>query len=110
MATPPDGPLTLRNVVGILPGAKEEWSAESVVVGAHYDHLGRGWPDVRAGQEGKIHPGADDNASGVAVLLDVARLLKETHNPSRSIVFVAFDGEEWGRKGSIRYCRTEGSL
>ena len=106
----PDGPLTLRNVVGVLRGANEDWATQSVVVGAHYDHLGRGWPDVRAGQEGKIHPGADDNASGIAVMLDVARLLKETHAPSRSIVFVAFDGEEWGRKGSIRYCAGESPL
>ncbi len=99
----PEGPLTLQNVIGILPGKNDDWLEQSVVVGAHYDHLGTGWPDVRAGFEGKIHPGADDNASGVSVLIEVARLLRETHAPSRSVVFVAFDGEEWGRKGSIHY-------
>ncbi|MGA1487754.1 MAG: M20/M25/M40 family metallo-hydrolase [Planctomycetota bacterium] len=98
----PDGPLTLRNVLGVLPGTDPSLAARPVVVGAHYDHLGTGWPDVRQGNEGRIHPGADDNASGVAVLVEVARLLAETHRPSRTIVFVAFDGEEWGRKGSIR--------
>lgn len=103
----PDGPLELRNVIAVLPGAREDWSGTSVVVGAHYDHLGRGWPDVRSGNEGKIHPGADDNASGVAVLLEVAKLLAGGPTSDRSLVFVAFDGEEWGRRGSIRYVAHE---
>ncbi len=103
----PAGPLTLRNVIAVLPGESPAGSGQSVIIGAHLDHLGRGWPDVRAGSEGMIHPGADDNASGVAVLIEVARLLAETHRPSRPIVFVAFDGEEWGRKGSIHYVTTE---
>ena len=98
----PGGSLTLRNVIGVIPGTDPSLAAKPVVIGAHYDHLGHGWPDVRHGNEGKVHPGADDNASGVAVLLEVARLLVETHRPSRTLVFVAFDGEEWGRKGSIR--------
>jgi len=98
----PAGPLTLRNVVGVLPGTRAELTG-AVVVGAHYDHLGRGWPDVRAGEEGKIHPGADDNASGVAVLIEVAKLLAGGHRPARPIVFVAFDGEEWQRRGSKHF-------
>ncbi|MGA1550448.1 MAG: M28 family peptidase, partial [Ilumatobacteraceae bacterium] len=59
----PDGPLTLRNVLGVLPGTDPSLAARPVVVGAHYDHLGTGWPEVRQGNEGRIHPGADDNAS-----------------------------------------------
>lgn len=102
----PDGePVTLENVVAVLPGTKDEWAQQSVVVGAHYDHLGRGWPDVRSGNEGKIHNGADDNASGVAVLLELAKILGAELKPERSIVFVAFSGEEWGRKGSKHYVR-----
>jgi hypothetical protein len=102
----PDGkPVTLKNVVAVLPGTKPEWSKQSVVVGAHYDHLGRGWPDVRSGNEGQIHNGADDNASGVAVLLELARILGAELKPERSVVFVAFSGEEWGLKGSRHYVR-----
>ena len=87
----PDGnPVTLKNVVAVLPGTKAEWSQQSVVVGAHYDHLGRGWPDVRSGNEGQVHNGADDNASGVAVLLELARILGAELKPERSVV--------WGRE------------
>ncbi|MBN2492115.1 MAG: M20/M25/M40 family metallo-hydrolase [Planctomycetes bacterium] len=107
--TEPEGPggreVALRNVVGVLPGRKAGWEAQSVVIGAHYDHLGRGWPDVRAGEEGKIHPGADDNASGVAVLIEAAALLARELVPERTLVFVAFAGEEWGLKGSRHYMR-----
>ncbi len=100
----PDGAaVTLRNVVGVLPGSEPAWKDQSVVLGAHYDHLGRGWPDVRAGNAGEIHNGADDNASGVAVLLETARVLGPELKPRRSIVFVAFTGEEWGLKGSRHY-------
>ncbi|MEW6742009.1 MAG: M20/M25/M40 family metallo-hydrolase [Planctomycetota bacterium] len=99
-------PVTLRNVIAVLRGARKEWEQQSVVVGAHYDHLGRGWPDVRSGMEGQVHNGADDNASGVAVLLEVARLLAAESHPERTIVFVAFSGEEWGLKGSREYVRS----
>ncbi len=105
----PNGPegktATLRNVVGVLRGSDPAFAGQSVVVGAHYDHLGLGWPDVRAGQKGKIHNGADDNASGVAVLIEVARLLAAGGAPKRTIVFVAFSGEEWGLKGSREHLR-----
>ena len=68
VAKGPEGtPVKTSNIVGVLPGSRADWSDQSIIVGAHYDHLGRGWPDVRAGNEGKIHPGADDNASGIAV-------------------------------------------
>lgn len=102
----PDGaPVLLHNVVGVLRGTNPAFAGQSVVLGAHYDHLGRGWPDVREGMAGQIHNGADDNASGVAVLLEVARVLRAQLRPERSVVFVAFSGEEWGRKGSRFYVR-----
>ncbi|MBI3804995.1 MAG: M20/M25/M40 family metallo-hydrolase [Nitrospirae bacterium] len=96
----PEGEATLKNVIGVLPGRKPEWAGQSIVVGAHYDHLGQGWPDVRQENRGKIHPGADDNASGVAVLLELARSLAKEGPPERTVIFVAFSGEEAGRRGS----------
>jgi hypothetical protein len=96
----PERRVHLQNVVGIIPGSKPEGEAQSVVVGAHYDHLGLGWPDVRQEHRGKIHHGADDNASGVAVLLELARVLGKNLKPKTTVVFVAFTGEEAGRKGS----------
>jgi aminopeptidase N len=83
------------NVIGVLRGTKPEWSDTSVVVGAHYDHLGM--------KDGAIHPGADDNASGVAVLLELARQMAESGKPSRTVIFAAFTGEESGLLGSKRY-------
>ncbi len=97
--------IRLQNVVGAIPGTNPAWKDECVVVGAHYDHLGLGWPDVRAGCEGQIHNGADDNASGVAVLLELARILGPT-KPPRTIVLVAFGGEEWGLRGSRRFVKS----
>jgi Zn-dependent M28 family amino/carboxypeptidase len=93
----------LTNIVGIIPGQRPAWDGQSVVVGAHYDHLGLGWPDVHQGDRGKIHPGADDNASGVAVLLELAQVLGKDWKPDRTVVFVAFSGEEAGRLGSQHY-------
>jgi aminopeptidase N len=107
----PEGtPVTLKNVVGVLPGTNDAMKGQSAVLGAHYDHLGRGWPDVREGEAGKIHNGADDNASGVAVLLELAQLLGSTLKPERSVVFAAFSGEEWGLKGSAHYVSQDGDL
>ncbi|GJL74271.1 M20/M25/M40 family metallo-hydrolase [Nitrosomonas sp.] len=103
----PKGNITLRNVVGILPGNNPQLAAESLVIGAHYDHLGMGWPDVRTGNQGKIHYGADDNASGVAVMLELARQVASKWQPERSIVFVAFTGEESGLLGSRYYIKNE---
>ncbi len=101
----PGGNTKIENVIGTIPGTDPRWKDECVVVGAHYDHLGLGWPDVRAGCEGEIHNGADDNASGVAVLLELARILGPT-KPPRTIVLVAFGGEEWGLRGSRRFVKT----
>jgi hypothetical protein len=100
----PDGEQQeVANVIGYLEGSKSEWSDQSFLVGAHYDHLGRGWPDVRQGNEGKLHPGADDNASGVAVFLELAKDFAATAKPQRNLVFVAFTAEEAGRLGSEHF-------
>ena len=90
----------MRNVIGVLPGSNPEFSGQAVVLCAHYDHLGLGWPDVHKGDEGKIHYGADDNASGVAVLLELAQRLAKGFKPERAIIFAAFCGEESGLLGS----------
>ena len=97
--------VAMQNVVGIIPGTKPEFAGQSVVLGAHYDHLGLGWPNVHAGDEGKIHHGADDNASGIAVLLELARILSKNLKPERTVVFVAFTGEEAGLLGSQYYVK-----
>jgi hypothetical protein len=100
--------VTLKNVVAVLPGSDPERAGESLVIGAHYDHLGRGEYGARAVDRGTIHPGADDNASGVALMLELARVLAGTP-PARSIVFVAFTGEETGRLGSRHYVEHAGA-
>ena len=91
------------NVVGILPGSDPKLKDEAIVIGAHYDHLGRGGEGSLAPREGEIHHGADDNASGSAGLLELARILTKTANPRRTIVFIAFSGEEEGLLGSDYY-------
>ena len=93
------GNLAIKNVIGIIPGTNENLK-EAVVISAHYDHLGLGWPDVRKGNEGMIHNGADDNASGVSVMLELAQSLGKSFKPGRTIIFVAFSGEEAGLVGS----------
>jgi aminopeptidase N len=101
----PKGNITLRNVVGILPGTNPQLAGQSLVIGAHYDHLGTGWPDVRAAHQGKIHHGADDNASGIAVMLELARQIVPKWQPERTVIFVAFTGEEANLLGSKHYIR-----
>ena len=101
-ATASGAPADVVNVVGLLPGTDPAWKDESVVVVAHYDHLGRGWPDARKEFAGQPHPGADDNASGVAVLLELARAMRD-EKPRRTVVFLAVTGEEAGRLGSKRW-------
>ena len=94
------------NVVGILPGRDARLRDEAVVIGAHYDHLGRGGEGSLAPDAaGTIHPGADDNASGVAALLGMARAFAEAGGAPRTLVFVAFAGEEMGLLGSTHYVR-----
>lgn len=96
-------PVVLKNVVGMIRGKDAALSSGCVVVGAHYDGLGMGWPDGLKEDRGKIHPGADDNASGVAVLLELARHFASSPPPDRSIIFAAFTGEEAGRLGSRHF-------
>ncbi len=92
------------NVVGILPGSAPKLKNETIVIGAHYDHLGRGGEGSLAPREGEIHHGADDNASGVAGLLELARMLtSQNPKPRRTIIFIAFSGEEEGLIGSNYY-------
>ena len=93
------------NVVAILPGADPQLAEQNVVIGAHYDHIGFGHFGARdSGNRGRIHPGADDNASGVAVLLDLAQQLSQSGaRPLRSILFAAFSAEELGLHGSRHY-------
>lgn len=94
------------NVVGILEGSDPKLKNETIVIGAHYDHLGRGGQGSLAAREGEIHHGADDNASGVAALLELARTFaKDRKSIRRTIVFIAFGGEEEGLLGSSYYVR-----
>lgn len=94
-----------ENVLGVLPGSDPHLKNETVVIGAHYDHIGFGHYGTRnPSTEGQTHHGADDNASGTAVLLDLARRLSESDvKPARTIVFAAFSAEELGLFGSRHY-------
>lgn len=93
-----------HNVIGILPGSDPKLKDEAIVIGAHYDHLGRGGPGSLAQSEGEIHHGADDNASGTAGLLELARIFStQSPKPRRTIIFIAFSGEEEGLIGSNYY-------
>jgi aminopeptidase YwaD len=97
---------TSHNVVGILRGNDPKLKDEYIVLGAHYDHLGLGGPESLAASRDGIHHGADDNASGVAGLLELARVFgANQQNLRRSLVFVAFSGEELGLLGSAHYVR-----
>ena len=86
----------LINVIALLPGTDPQLMQEAIVIGAHRDHFGR--------QAGLLFPGADDNASGTAVMLEVARVLaKAGTHPRRTILFISFSGEEQGLAGSRLY-------
>ncbi len=91
------------NVIGVLEGAGPR-AEETIVLGAHYDHLGYGERGSRRPEQRAIHPGADDNASGTAVILELARrFAMREEPPPRRLVFAAFDGEERGLIGSRQY-------
>jgi hypothetical protein len=91
----------VRNVAGYLPGRSKEY----IVIGAHYDHLGFGNESSLApSQIGTVHPGADDNASGTAGLLELARLFASRRGDlARGVLFIAFAGEEIGLLGSSQW-------
>jgi Zn-dependent M28 family amino/carboxypeptidase len=92
-------------VIGVLDGVGGV-AAETIVIGAHYDHLGHGEFGSLApeGARSHIHPGADDNASGTAVMIELARRFGSREMPPRRrMVFAAFCAEEVGRIGSRHY-------
>ena len=91
-----DGTITGRNVIGYINNDAKN----TIVIGAHYDHLGYGGDGSLFRDSIKaIHNGADDNASGTAVMLDLARKLNTT-NTNNNYLFIAFSGEEMGLLGS----------
>jgi hypothetical protein len=99
------GSLIGKNVIGILPGHDPVLRNQTVVLGAHYDHLGLGgFGSLDPDSNGRVHNGADDNASGVAGLIQVAARLA-TSPPARTVVFIAFSGEELGLLGSAHYVK-----
>ena len=94
------GGKATRNVVAVIPGTSAALRGEIVLVGAHYDHLGfGGFGALDPDSTGRVHNGADDNASGTAALLEIGRLLARSR-PARTVVLVAFSGEELGTIGS----------
>ncbi len=88
--------VKVANIGGLLRGKSEEY----IVIGAHYDHLGYGEIASSTPWRREVHNGADDNASGVAVLLEAARLMAQNQKPDRSIAFLSFTAEELGAVGS----------
>ncbi|RLC76973.1 MAG: hypothetical protein DRI61_12355, partial [Chloroflexi bacterium] len=88
-----------RNILGVIPGRSPAHRDEVLILGAHYDHMG-------SSPEGTFWAGANDNASGVAVLLEIARQWKEHgYVPRRTVLFALWDGEEQGRVGSEYYVK-----
>ena len=108
-AIPADAPAALhtdlagkptRNVIAVIAGTSPALRGEVVVVGAHYDHLGLGgFGALDPDSTGRVHNGADDNASGTAAVLEIGRQLARAR-PARTIVLIAFSGEELGTLGS----------
>ncbi len=104
-----------RNVVGLLPALGEGTVAdEFIMLGAHYDHIGHGeggGSRAHAGEEGQVHNGADDNASGTATVLELAAALVDARKhgasdgPQRGIIFACWSGEEIGVIGSTHFAR-----
>jgi hypothetical protein len=95
----------IRNVIGVLEGEGPD-ADEAIVIGAHYDHLGYGGDASAEPESREVHNGADDNASGVAALLEVARRLKAIGKKlPRRIILIAFTGEERGLLGSEYYLK-----
>jgi len=95
---------TVRNVIGVLPGNDPGRAKEAIVIGAHYDHVGLGGRLSVTGRAGEIHNGADDNASGTASIIEIARAaVADRSRFPRTLIFVAFAGEERGLLGSAFY-------
>jgi hypothetical protein len=97
---------TAANIIGILPGRDPVLQETAVVVGAHYDHLGVGGEySLAPSQYGEIHPGADDNASGTAGVILLARAFAKSGGAKRTLIFGAFSAEEMGIVGSSHYAK-----
>ena len=95
----------MKNVIGVLEG-EGPLKDETIVIGAHYDHVGMGGAGSLAPGSTEVHNGADDNASGTVALIELAkRLAKRDEKPKRRLVFIAFTAEEIGLVGSARYCK-----
>ncbi|NLD72608.1 MAG: M20/M25/M40 family metallo-hydrolase, partial [Chloroflexi bacterium] len=91
------GEAPARNVLGLLPGADPEWASQVLVLGAHYDHLG-------TDGNGDIYYGANDDASGIAAILEIARSWQAAgYRPDTSVLFAAWDAEEQGLLGATHY-------
>lgn len=91
------------NIIGILDGHDKVLKNEAIVIGAHYDHLGRGGRGSLAANSTDVHHGADDNASGTAAIIELARQFAKEKKNKRTIIFIAFSGEEDGLFGSKFY-------
>ena len=103
---------TDQNVIALLPPPELTDETEYIIVGAHYDHIGHGEIGslARKGEEGQIHNGADDNASGTAVVLDLATTLSEAYQEHpekfrRGVIFALWSGEELGLIGSTHFVK-----
>ena len=90
----------VKNVVAYLPGEKRD---EYVIIGAHYDHLGRGGIGSLSPKSKDIHNGADDNASGTTAMLELGSRFARGPTPQRSMIFLAFTAEEEGLLGSQKF-------
>ncbi len=95
-----DGTITGTNVIGYIDNRADK----TVIIGAHYDHLGMGGEGSLYAEGEAIHNGADDNASGVGVMLQLAERLQDSL-PSSNYLFIAFSGEEMGLLGSNYFCK-----
>jgi hypothetical protein len=91
------------NVIGILDGTDPQLKNEAIIIGAHYDHLGHGGSGSLAANSTEIHHGADDNASGTAAVIELARQFAKEKKNKRTLIFMAFSGEEEGLLGSKYY-------
>lgn len=95
----------VKNIVGVIEGTGP-LAEETVVVGAHYDHVGYGGPNSLAPNVKEVHNGADDNGSGTVTLIELARRFGARQEKlKRRLVFIAFTAEESGLIGSDKYCK-----
>ncbi len=95
--------VTGYNIIGILDGTDRQLKNEAIVIGAHYDHLGHGGEGSLAPNSKDVHHGADDNASGTAAIIELTRQFAREKKNKRTIIFIAFSGEEEGLFGSKFY-------